>query len=558
MSSDGASEQRAYRNDLNRLVETTHVGTGGHEIVEQFGWEAGAANRGMPTRYAHTDQVAPLTFTWDPQTGRLRQSSDGIEAEILDVSLGQIGSTYKVNGNTVARATQTVDVAGRLLGLTIDGAGMDPYELPFHASYGQGQHTFTNHLTGAMSQTNRTDLGYEISHKSALGDQLDWTIRQGAPGGSAASRQLKVNGTQLAASSLARDASGLPSSGSRTFGSETIHLSYSPGRYSRSIGASTVRNGQSDDAPTAASTFMGPKPTYCATEAPSPHLGESPCTLHKAGLAIRSDWRQFCEQRLASCGSAAGCPWDESGGARAAARNNQVLNNLRQIGLAIINHESAQGHFPGHAVWEKLPEGQQNNEEAEEQREKLASWRLQVLPYMEGNDLRSVFDFSKPWDHDLNQSFLDPATEEDGRMPFELYSNVNFSKAINEAGRTGFVVPVGERTMFKEKDDRLSIGIGVGEASFGGDTQIGDIQDGTSMTIMAMALDTTAFPEGELPAWTEPRDWRFTFANLKRLGKCKIPAVFADGHVEVLDKSISKNILRNLICRNDENPIPHY
>ena len=56
--------------------------------------------------------------------------------------------------------------------------------------------------------------------------------------------------------------------------------------------------------------------------------------------------------------------------AREAARRAQCVNNLKQIGLAMHNYESANGVFPPAAITDK-------------QGKALLSWRVAILPYIE-------------------------------------------------------------------------------------------------------------------------------------------------------------------------------
>ncbi|MEL7498470.1 MAG: DUF1559 domain-containing protein [Planctomycetota bacterium] len=71
---------------------------------------------------------------------------------------------------------------------------------------------------------------------------------------------------------------------------------------------------------------------------------------------------------------------------REAARRTTCLNNLRQIGLAALNHESAHMHFPtaggqSNAFWDTGEELRQLHGH-----ENLG-WIYQILPYMEQNNL---------------------------------------------------------------------------------------------------------------------------------------------------------------------------
>jgi prepilin-type N-terminal cleavage/methylation domain-containing protein/prepilin-type processing-associated H-X9-DG protein len=71
--------------------------------------------------------------------------------------------------------------------------------------------------------------------------------------------------------------------------------------------------------------------------------------------------------------------------AREAARRTQCLNNLKQMGMAVQNHVSAQGAFPqgGSEPWHD--EG-----DASSRFSKGYGWMVQILPYVENETLRNI------------------------------------------------------------------------------------------------------------------------------------------------------------------------
>ncbi len=71
--------------------------------------------------------------------------------------------------------------------------------------------------------------------------------------------------------------------------------------------------------------------------------------------------------------------------AREAARRTQCVNQLRQMGLALLNHESATGEFPtgGTEPW--------HNEGPDEvSYSKGYGWMVQILPYVENANLQNI------------------------------------------------------------------------------------------------------------------------------------------------------------------------
>ncbi len=73
--------------------------------------------------------------------------------------------------------------------------------------------------------------------------------------------------------------------------------------------------------------------------------------------------------------------------AREAARRMQCTNNLKQMTLALHNHESARKTFPASDLVLSLPNTTRGS-----------NWFIQLLPYIEGNNILSSinYDFNPP------------------------------------------------------------------------------------------------------------------------------------------------------------------
>jgi len=76
--------------------------------------------------------------------------------------------------------------------------------------------------------------------------------------------------------------------------------------------------------------------------------------------------------------------------AREAARRSQCQNNLRQLGLGVLNYQSARGHLPPSARVDRQTTQTGNN----------GSWGVhgRILPYLEQENLQRLVDLETAWD----------------------------------------------------------------------------------------------------------------------------------------------------------------
>jgi type II secretory pathway pseudopilin PulG len=147
--------------------------------------------------------------------------------------------------------------------------------------------------------------------------------------------------------------------------------------------------------------------------------------------------------------------------AREAARRMQCTNNMKQIGLALHNYQSAYNSLP--PAYTVDSEGN-----------RLHSWRTLLLPYLEQSAVYNQIDFSKPWDHPDNGILREL------NIPTYMCPSTKLSN-----GYTTYVAVVDPNGVFSGSNP----------------TKFQDIKDGLSNTLMV--VETT---EAKAVRWMEPND----------------------------------------------------
>jgi hypothetical protein len=196
--------------------------------------------------------------------------------------------------------------------------------------------------------------------------------------------------------------------------------------------------------------------------------------------------------------------------AREAARRTHSMNNMRQIMLAMLNHEAAQRTYPPRAIFDK-------------QGKPLLSWRVAILPYLEENELYREFRLDEPWDSQHNKKLI-------ARMP-AVFAN----PSMVEPGKTNYLAPIGEDTIFAGTKG----------------ARIRDIVDGTSQTVLLLEVDADRAVE-----WTRPDDYEIDakkpLAGLGRLrGGNVFGAGFADGSVRMISADIQPDVFVLMLKKSD-------
>ncbi len=183
---------------------------------------------------------------------------------------------------------------------------------------------------------------------------------------------------------------------------------------------------------------------------------------------------------------------------REAARQMTVTNNLKQIGLALLEYENEYQCFPAASFSDggnKPPH----------------SWRVAVLKHIDP-ELYARYDFSKPWDDPVNKQL-------ESAMP-DVFQPV---RTDAPPYHTNILAVVGERTVLAADQYR----------------RLKEILDGNAQTIVIVEAEKTVH-------WMQPTDLSLDEVSLPGGGPLsdidvlaqRGRVLFVDGHVERVEEIV--------------------
>ncbi len=193
-------------------------------------------------------------------------------------------------------------------------------------------------------------------------------------------------------------------------------------------------------------------------------------------------------------------------------RGMQASNKLKRIALALHNHHSAFKQLPPRPLGVNA---------------KL-SWRVQLLPFLEEQELYREFKLDEPWDSEHNRKLIE-------RMPdvFKLGTS-----ELDSEGKTRFVFPFHEKAIYYDTEKG---------------TRFREVLDGLANTILAVVAD-----RAKAVVWTRPDDLEIDFEQ-PRVGWSEgidgsVVVLLADGAVIPLP-SITDEVVGHLLTRAGREPI---
>ncbi len=203
-------------------------------------------------------------------------------------------------------------------------------------------------------------------------------------------------------------------------------------------------------------------------------------------------------------------------------RRMQCQNNLKQIGLALLNYEAANGAFP--------PAASTDN-----RGKPMRSWRVAILPYIKQQALYKQYDPKQPWDSPQNRALRN--------APLEFFRCPSDRGTDENSTETNYVRIVGKDTVGGMPNEAV---------------KISDITDGTSNTIMVVEVS------GLHIHWPEPRDITVDeFMEMVAKGHASFhpggfQVLMVDGSVHFISNGVAPKTLRALLLRNDGQPVGNY
>jgi hypothetical protein len=201
---------------------------------------------------------------------------------------------------------------------------------------------------------------------------------------------------------------------------------------------------------------------------------------------------------------------------RDAARRTVGMNNLRQLALAMHNHESAENSLPAAAI-------------CDDDGKPLLSWRVRMLPYLGEQDLHAQFKLDEPWDSEHNKKLVE-------KMP-KIFASPG--DAVAKPGMTRYLVPTGKGTIFPQPDKA---------------TRLAVVSDGLFKTILIVEAEAAkAVP------WTKPEDLPVNLdkphEGLKNARPTGFTAAFADGSVRLIPADVAAKVLAAAFTRSGDEQV---
>lgn len=199
---------------------------------------------------------------------------------------------------------------------------------------------------------------------------------------------------------------------------------------------------------------------------------------------------------------------------RSAAQTVRSRNNMKQMGLAMLNF---------HDVWKRFPNSTGKGPNGEE----WLSWRVHLLPYLGHKELYDRFNLEEPWDGPTNRPLVES-------MP-DVYKSPTVQ---TPTGKTVYLVPVGPGTMFENEKGRA----------------IRTIPDGTSNTVMLIEAEAS-----KAVYWSQPADFELDTANplagLAKNPRNALTVLMVDGSTRDIPPDLDTQTANNLFQVADGNAI---
>ena len=195
------------------------------------------------------------------------------------------------------------------------------------------------------------------------------------------------------------------------------------------------------------------------------------------------------------------------GGARMAAQRMNSQNNLKHLGIAVHNYHDRYGELPPAIVKDATGKP-------------LYSGLVLLLPFIEEDALFQQFDKSKAWNEGANANLSKQMVP----------TLMNPASTDTRAGHCDYMLVGGPNAMLSES----------GKSTFG------NVQDGTSNTIMAVEVGSGS----SLESWAQPVTWDPS-KPFNGPDPTMVNVLFGDGSVRALPKSTSVETLRLISDRQD-------